>query len=232
MLHNLGGGSLLRPFFMFEADGGGSTGGNSGSSDGNGATDDKKKEVRMPQERLDQLMSERADRARESVTKELLGIFGVQSVDDLKTLAKGVKDDAEAKKTAEQKTLEKIQALETEVATSRTAATQYQQRWEDSVRQNALTAEATAQGFLPESLNDVWLLVRGDTAQMATLKIDDQGKIPADAVKKIVTTIAENKKHWLVRQSSGGGTPRTGSGRQTNLNTSDQGRPVQPLTSI
>jgi len=179
--------------------------------------------VTMAQSRLDELMGERASRAKEAAVKEVLTALGVESVDALKTVVTEAKKAADAQKTKEEQLAAQLSVLETAKAEAETRARQAEEAALRTRVDVAVQLEAAKQKFLPEAVSDVVALV-----DRAKIKVEGDKVI---GIEEAVKALAESKKHWLATTGRGtGGTPRpsdTNLGQQQQSGASTGGEPLK-----
>jgi hypothetical protein len=192
---------LKRMWFDADGDGG------NGNGDGKRPEDQKPPEAKFTQADVDRMLGERAKRADELVTKNLLEGLGLKSLDDLKAVVKkaGDLESAQlseldkAKKAAEKADADRL-AME---ASSKAVLAQANER----LMKAAVLSEATKAdyAFRPEALGDVWLFV--DRAGIKPKEGSDEFEGIAETLKAVAKA-----KPYLVadKPGDGTGTPRPG----------------------
>lgn len=165
-----------------------------GNGDGDGAKG-QKKQVTMTQEALNNLMSERVDRAKNSATSGMLTNLGFEDNED------GLKEaltEWQAAKDGEKTDLEKAQGdLETSstrVGELETELTSEKKRAETYMLRTSVISAARDADFLKESLEDVWLLVSTTEDLSAALKVNGE---KVDGAEDVVKKVAELRPHWV-----------------------------------
>lgn len=189
------------------------------------------------QEDLNRQFAERAKRAEESERKRLLELFGVQSEDDLKAIAKARSEETERSKSELQKVSDKLTAAEArakkleEDASSQIA--QMQKRIMDSeIKQYAgrvisdKDGKVTRSAFRVEALDDILLLVD------RSLIVDKDGVY--EGIEKALDALAKSKPYLLAdgsqqTQKPAKGTPQ-GAGKQPAGQPNQQ--PARPSWSL
>lgn len=188
------------------------------------------------QDELNRQFSERAKRAEESERKRLLELFGVQSEDDLKAIAKARSEETERNKSELQKVSDKLSAAEgrakklEEEAASKIA--QMQKRVMDSeIKQFAgrvisdKDGKVTRPAFRVEALDDILLLVD------RSLIVDKDGVY--EGIEKALDALAKSKPYLLTdgqqAQKPAKGTP-PGAGKQPAAQ--QQQQPSRPSWSL
>lgn len=196
-MHN----QLRRSGWFFETPGGGGGGGGGG--------DDGKKAY--SQAELDAMFGERAKRAGEAATKQLLEALGVKDADELRT-------KLDSAKKAEERELTEKQRLEREAAEARTRADQAEKdrdaklaAAQKTALRAAVKAEAVKQGFDDAELKTVWLELEGDAETLKTIKAKDDGEY--DGLEAAIKAIAAAHPKWL----------KTAAGGQGNINANSRG---------
>lgn len=209
---------LFKPALFFDAD----TGGNNGGGGGEGKKEEAPKGQTFTQEQLDILFAERAKRASDATTADLLKKAGVASIEDLlagyakaKKLEEG--QMSELQKAQAELAAEKEKALQAEKDKVTALATASERLMRAEVQ-----AQAHAQNFLPDAISDVWLVI-------------DKSKIKEEngvfvGVKEAVEAVAKAKPHWLEAGNNkrpAQGTPKPGEKKPGSNN----GAPEQPQIS-
>ncbi len=210
--------AMCAPFLYSPDDGGGAGG-------GDGKPDDKKPDDKKPegkgagekgaetrkeytQEQLDAMFAERAKSAKGAATKELLEKFGVKTVDELDAALKKAKDLEEAQLSEADKAKKSAEQARKEADEAKTNGEAAIARANERLMQAEIKAQATAQKFRKEAIDDVWLLVKSDAKMLEKLKVRDDGGV--DGAEAIVKEIAKARAHWMDSGSGGKGTPRPG----------------------
>lgn len=192
--------------FDKDPDGGGGSGGES---------DPKPEKKSFTQAELDAMFSERAKRAEEKAIAEILAKTGVKTSDELVSLTAEAKKAQEAQMSELEKHKKaavdaeaKAQAAEAEKVKALALAT-------ERLMRAAVMAEATARGFRPEAIEDVWLVV--DRSKVT----EKDGNFTG--IKEAVESVAKSKPFWLGQAKSPIGTPQGKSSTtkpgQTSTNT-------------
>ncbi len=212
--------NLLKPAgWYFDADTGGNNGGGGGD---NSKKDDKQEEktVTMTQAQLDVLFTERATRASAATLADLLKKAGVENVDALLNGYSEGKKLKEAQMTDKEKADKTLKDAQDEAAKAKTDLSAALAKMAERLMQSEVMAQASAQGFRPESINDVWLVVD-------KTKITEKDGVYT-GVKEAVEAVAKAKPFWLKDGSTdkkNNGTPRTPEKKQGGDDNSQRSMP-------
>lgn len=201
------------PIF-FSPDGG--DGGGAGGTDGK--PDDKKPEKKngdgagekkeYTQAELDTMFAERARSASSAATKALLDKFNVKTVEELDGTLKKAKELEDAQLSEADKSKKEAESARKLADEAKTAGEAAIARANDRLMQAEIKAQAGANKFRKEALDDVWLLVKSDPKLLDKLKVDDNGTVTGG--EAVVKEIAKSRAHWLDTGNGSKGTPRTG----------------------
>jgi hypothetical protein len=171
------------------------SGDGNGNGDGNGDDAKGRKKLTMTQEELNNMMGDRADRAKKSATGGMLTDLGFEdNMDGLK----GALEEWQAAKDGEKTDLEKAQGdletsstrvgeLETELSDEKKRAETYM------LRMSVMSAARDAD-FLKESLEDVWLLVSTTEDLSSAVKVNGE---KVEGAEGVVKKVAELRPHWV-----------------------------------
>lgn len=166
-----------------------------GNGDGNGDDPKGQKKLTMTQEELNNMMGDRADRAKKSASSGMLTDLGFE--DDMDGL-KGALTEWQAAKDGEKTDLEKAQGdLETSstrVGELETELSDEKKRAETYMLRTSIISAARDADFLKESLEDVWLLVSTTEDLSSALKIDGE---KVDGADSVVKKVAGLRPHWI-----------------------------------
>ncbi|CAG1770526.1 hypothetical protein BAC2_01109 [uncultured bacterium] len=210
--------AMCAPFLYSPDDGGGGSGGGDDKTDDK-KTDDKKTEDKKDgkgtgekkeytQEQLDAMFAERAKSAGSAATKALLDKFGAKTVDDLDAALKKAKELEEAQLSEADKAKKAAEQARKEADEAKSNGEAAIARANERLMQAEIKAQATAQKFRKEAIDDVWLLVKSDAKMLEKLKVKEDGSV--DGAEAIVKDVAKARAHWLDSGSGGKGTPRPG----------------------
>jgi hypothetical protein len=142
------------------------------------------------QDEVDRIAGERAVRAKQKVTNDLLGDLGIENVDTLKRLISAQRDAEEAEKTELQKAEETIETLGAQVK-------QAEQQAREMLLRAEVQAEATKQGFRNPA-------VAYRLADLSAIEIGEDGSVAG--VDAALKALAENEPYLL--GGDGGETPK------------------------
>lgn len=173
---------------------------------------------------VDRVAGETRKQAKQAAVNDLLKELGFEKADDLKTLVKTAKDQAEAQKTEAQKAIEAKAALEKErdeakaALTARNAEIEVEKR--AALRDSAITKALTSANAKAEKVLKL-LKVDQPDALAATLKED--GTVDEAKVKALIETARKAYPEDFGR--GGVGSPSNNGGRAV------QGQPPKVQTS-
>lgn len=186
---------MFRPAVYFDQDP--DTGGNGGAED-----KDKQPQKRaFTQAELDAMFADRAKRAGEAATAEMLGKLGVKSLEEAQAVFKKVQEAEEATKTELQKLQDAVAKANEKVDQANADKAKALEQATERLMKAEVLAQAQAQGFRPEALTDVWLVV--DRSKIA----EKDGNFTG--VKEAVEAVAKSKPFWLAGGGpTGRGTPK------------------------
>jgi len=186
------------------------TGGDGGNNAGDNTAEQKRT---FTQAELDALFVDRAKRASEQATKDILAKAGVKTVDELVTELSEGKKLKDSQLTELQKAQVDLKAANDKLVTAETEKKTALEQANERLMKAATLAEAVAQGFRPEAVNDVWLIV--DRSKIKEKDGDFEG------VKEAVAELVKSKPFWLTDKKPAHGTPpgappkKPGTGEQT-----------------
>jgi alanyl-tRNA synthetase len=182
-----------------------------------------KPEAKFSQADMDAVAGRRAKEAAASARKALLEELGITNADDPKAVdtVRATLTEAqqakEAKKTAEDKALERIAALEKERDDAKAAAeTANATRIADRVNG---TLEAVARTAKVQHPEDVVKYIRENLADELAKAVGDDGKFADKAAEKLVELVKKARPNWFAV---------TGQGSPSNRD----GRPMQPENKV
>jgi hypothetical protein len=178
-------------FFDADPDTGGGSGGDKGKDD--------KKVVSLSQEALDAMFADRAKRGGEMAIKSLLEKLGLDNEDSLTSLVGKAKEVSDKEKTELQKVQEEMTKLQEKALKAEQEKKDILAQATERLMKAAVLAEAAAQSFRPEAVNDVWLFV--DRAKITEKDGDFTG------IKEAVQEVAKAKAWMLAEKSRTPGTP-------------------------
>jgi hypothetical protein len=205
--------NLFKPAgFCFAPDAGGSGGG-----DGD-KTEEKQEEktVTMTQAQLDVLFAERATRASATTLADLLKKAGVENVDALLAGYAEAKKLKEAQMTDKEKSDALLKTAQDEAAQAKKDLNKALAQMSENLKKAEVMAQAAAQGFRPESVDDVWLVVD-------KTKVTEKDGVVSGA-KEAVAEVAKQKPFWLNTEGDkkSNGTPRQPEKKQGGDNNNSQ----------
>jgi len=165
-----------------------------GNTGGTSATGDQNQTplVSMSQAQLDALFAERAKRGGEAAVNELVTALGFKTVDELKASFAAAKKAADEKLSDEEKKAKALKDAEdraTKAEQDRDAALK---QASERLLKAEIIAEAARQGFLPEAVADVFLVI--DRTKIS----EKDGAFTG--VKEAVEGVAKSKPFWLGTQ--------------------------------
>jgi len=183
-----------------------------------------KPEPKFSQADMDAVAGRRAKEAAASARKQLLEELGITNADDPKAVdtVKATLTEAqaarEAKKTAEDKALERIAALEKERDEAKQAAeaanaTRINERVNGKLESAAMKAKVQH----PE---DVVKYIRENFADMLAKAVGEDGKLEDKAAEKLVASVKEVRPNWFA--IIGQGSPSNRDGRPMQPNNDEQ----------
>lgn len=203
---------LNKPPIYYDADADAGGGGDKGGDGGNaGGTGDKALRS-FTQAELDAMFTDRARRASESAVNDLLGKAGFKTADELLTVLTDAKKLKDSQKTELEKVQSDLQAAQDKLVTAEAEKKTALEQATERLMKAQVLSEAAVQGFRPEAINDVWLIV--DRAKIKEKDGEFEG------VKEAVAEVVKLKPFWMVDKTKPQGTPKpgdkkTGSGNET-----------------
>jgi hypothetical protein len=201
---------LRRPVFLFDADGGGASG-------AGGAGDAKPETKSYTQAELDAMFADRANRASSSAVADLLKKAGIDTVENLVATVTKAKEAETAQLSELEKANNALKQAQTKAEQIQAEADQKVAQATERLMKASVLAEATAKGFRPEAVNDVWLIV--DKAKI----VEKDGEFTG--IKEAVEAVAKAKPFWLGDSKKGPGTPLGKDGAKKGGNT-DEKKPI------
>jgi hypothetical protein len=198
-------------------EGDGSSDGGDDGDGGDGGSDEKK--VTMTQKALNKQFADRADRASQSAVNKLLKGVGFEDTDGLKEALKTLKDIQDGEKTDQEKLQGDLDASSTEVDTLKGQVAIANARVETMVTKGAIMVAARKLNFIPESEQDIWLLIKSDS-ELGELLTYDSETLKVTGSDDVVKKVAKMRPHW-VESSNSRHTPggrRAGKGKSQSNN--------------
>lgn len=156
------------------------------------------------QEQVDNIIKDRLTRAEESATTKLLEAIGVKTVDELKTSLKDFKKIQEDKLSEQQKMDRDLKEAQTKAETAEAEKTKALAEAFDTLVRAEVKLSATKLGFRDESLDDVFVAIKGDKALMSKIELKE-GKL--SGIEEAVKAISTLRPFWLDDKKKPFGTP-------------------------
>jgi chromosome segregation ATPase len=180
---------LNNPHILYDADAGGGGGGQDGGNDGGNAGSNNEQKLSFTQAELDAKFADRAKRAAESAINEILTKAGLKTVDELTAALAEGKKLKDSQLTDLQKAQADLKAANDKLAQAEAEKNTALAQATERLMKAAILAEAVAQGFRPEAVNDVWLIVDRS-------KIKEKDGV-FEGVKDAVGQVVKDKPFWL-----------------------------------
>jgi hypothetical protein len=184
------------PGFVFDANGGGA-----GAGDGDGGN---KPEPKFTQEDVDRMTGDARKQARKAATDQLLEVFEVKSVDDLKALLADAKKLKDGQQTEQEKLDKRAMDAEKALADLQKTSDQALADLRTKLLNQEIKILAAAQvvdkdkkvvrtAFKPEALEDVLVLLKRDSIE------EKEGKYVG--IDKALEELAKSKPYLLAEEA-------------------------------
>jgi hypothetical protein len=184
-------------------------------------------ELRFTQERLDELMGERARLASESTLKKLLADIGYESVDALK------KDTVEARKKREAE-MSAVERAQTEKAQAEKERDEAKATLESERKQRILdrrdsAIESAAQKARAEAPRDVLLWAKEYARDLLDKALNEDGTVNDKEITALIEKCRTERKNWFTGNAPGSPSNSDGRPPQPDPNKALQGMPIPRL---
>nr|ASV43910.1 capsid scaffolding protein [Hot spring virus BHS1] len=177
------------------------------------------------QAELDAMFAERARRAADKATSDILAALGVKDIDEAKAKLKAAKEAEDARLSELDKAKKDKAEAEAALANAKAEAAEAVKKARRMLLRSAVIAEASRQQFDDAEIESVWMVVERDKTIADLIKIKDDGE-SFEGVDKAVKKIAEAHPRWLKSTSRPPtGTPPRAGGHRSNR--SDE--PIAPI---
>jgi hypothetical protein len=184
---------LFKPFMLFDKDPD-----SGGGGEGAGNSDDKTAKT-YTQAELNAMFAERQQRGATAAITDILKKTGIDTVDNLVALTGEAKKLKEGQLSELEKAQAAIKSAEDKAIQAEADKAAALEKATEKLMRAAVLTEATARGFRPEAVNDVWLVAD------RTKIIEQDGDFAG--VKEAVEAVAKSKPFWLGESKKSPGTP-------------------------